>query len=309
MDRTDRTERNDGAEPSHGGGGLDPSAVTVRHTQSDPGEVDMLTVVSSDGTEIAAERHGATGPVLILVGGTLMTRVRHEPLATLLAGHFSVVNYDRRGRGDSGDHPDYEVQREVDDLDALIDRVGGPVLLFGMSSGAVLALEAAARGSAVRGLALYEPPFVVDGTRPPLPADYVEHVEAALARGSAAEALTHFLTAGLAMTGEAVAGMRNTPVWTAWEATAPTLPYDGRLMSGLMSGRPLPADRWSSVSVPVLVAHGGAGEPYMAAGAKELASHGAHFTLQTLPGQNHNVDPHVLAPVLTAFFTGLNQAR
>ncbi|MFE4638541.1 alpha/beta fold hydrolase [Streptomyces sp. NPDC056773] len=264
----------------------------------------MFTVVSSDGTAIAAERHGTTGPVLILVGGTLMTRVRHAPLAALLARDFSVVNYDRRGRGDSGDHPVHTVQREIDDLDALIEHVGGPVLLFGMSSGAVLALEAVARGSSVSALALYEPPFVVDGTRPPLPADYVDRVEAALARGSATEALTHFLTTGLAMPDEEIARMRHTPVWAAWESVARTLPYDGRLMAGTMSGRPLPTDRWSSVSVPVLVGHGGAGETYMAHAAKELASHGDNYTLHTLPGQNHTVDPQALAPVLTAFFTG-----
>ncbi len=110
-----------------------------------------------------------------------MTRVRHAPLASLLSRDFSVVNYDHRGRGDSGDHPVYDVQREVDDLDAVIERVGGPLLLFGMSSGAVLALEAVARGSAVSALALYEPPFVVDRTRPPLPADYVDRMKAVVA--------------------------------------------------------------------------------------------------------------------------------
>ncbi|WP_404952701.1 alpha/beta fold hydrolase [Streptomyces sp. 147326] len=203
-----------------------------------------------------------------------------------------------------GDHPLYDVQREIDDLDAVIERVGGPVLLLGMSSGAVLALEAVARGSAVSALALYEPPFVVDGTRPPLPADYVDRVQAAVVRGNAAEALTYFLTVGLAMPDEAVAGMRHTPVWAAWEAAAPTLPYDGQVMAGTMSGRPLPADRWRSVNVPVLVGCGSAGETYMANGAKELASHGDNYTLHALPGQNHNVDPRALAPVLTAFFTG-----
>ncbi|MFJ6759378.1 alpha/beta fold hydrolase [Streptomyces sp. NPDC091273] len=264
----------------------------------------MFKVVSSDGTVIACERHGDAGPTLLLVGGTLMPRARHAPLAALLARDFSVVDYDRRGRGDSGDHPDYDVQREIDDLDAVIERVGGPVLLFGMSSGAVLALEAVARGSAVSALALYEPPFVVDGTRPPLPADYVDRVQAAVARGNAAEALAYFLTVGLAVPDEAVAGMQDSPVWAAWEATAATLPYDGQVMAGTMSGRPLPTDRWRSVNIPVLVAYGSAGETYTANGARELASHGDNYTLHAVPGQNHNVDPHALAPVLTAFFTG-----
>lgn len=269
----------------------------------------MMKVISSDGTAIAYERHGDAGPALILIGGTLMTRARHAPLASLLARDFSVINYDRRGRGDSGDHPLYDVQREVDDLDALIERVGGPVLLFGMSSGAVLALEAVARGSAVRALALYEPPFVVDRTRPPLPADYVERMKAVIARGDANEALTYFLTVGLAMPDEAIARMRDTPVWAAWRAAAPTLPYDGQVMGDTMSGRPLPTDRWRSVDVPVLVGHGGAGETYMADGAKELASHGDHYTLHAFPGQDHAVDPHALAPVLTAFFARYGAQR
>ncbi|WP_326586457.1 alpha/beta fold hydrolase [Streptomyces sp. NBC_01294] len=267
----------------------------------------MFKVVSSDGTAIACERHGDEGPTLVLVGGTLMTRARHAPLASLLARDFSVVNYDRRGRGDSGDHPVYDVQREVDDLDAVIERVGGPVLLFGMSSGAVLALEAVARGSAVSALALYEPPFVVDATRPPLPVDYVDRMKAVVARGDATQALGYFLSVGLSMPDEAIAGMRNTPVWAAWEAAAPTLPYDGQVMADTMSGRPLPPDRWRPVNIPVLVGHGSAGETYMANGAKELASHGDNYTLCTLPGQDHNVDPHALAPVLTAFFTGVQR--
>ncbi|MFJ3726366.1 alpha/beta fold hydrolase [Streptomyces sp. NPDC090045] len=232
-----------------------------------------------------------------------MTRARHTPLASLLSRDFSVYNYDRRGRGDSGDHPPYDVQREIDDLDALIERAGGPVLLFGMSSGAVLALEAVARGSEVCALALYEPPFVVDGTRAPLPADYVDRLEAMVARGDTTAALTHFLTDGLAMPPAAMDGMRHTPVWAAWEAAARTLPYDGLLMADFMSGRPLPTDRWAGVTIPVLVGHGDTGEPYMANAAKELASHGDNYILHTFPGQNHNVDPHALAPVLTTFFT------
>ncbi|MFI7359935.1 alpha/beta fold hydrolase [Streptomyces avidinii] len=184
----------------------------------------MFKVVSSDGTAIAGERLGDAGPALILVGGTLMTRVRHAPLASLPAGDFSVINYDRRGRGDSGDSPVYDVQREVDDLDALIERVGGPVLFFGMSSGAVLALEAVARGSAVSALALYEPPFIVDRARPPLPGDYVDRMKTIVARGEVTEALIYFLTVGLAMPDEDIARMRRTPVWAAWEAAAPTCP-------------------------------------------------------------------------------------
>ncbi|MFD7256363.1 alpha/beta fold hydrolase [Streptomyces sp. NPDC059874] len=263
----------------------------------------MEYTFSSDGTPIAYERQG-TGPLLVLVGGTLMTRARHAELAALLAGEFTVITYDRRGRGDSGDHAVFEVQRELDDLDAVIEQAGGgPVLLYGMSSGGVLALEAVARGSAVSRLAVYEPPFIVDDSRPPLPGDYVERITELVAHGDATGALTYFLTAGLAMPADAVPGMRDMPFWAPWEATAHTLPYDARLMRDTMSGRPLPRDRWQSVTVPVLVAHGDSGDAYMINAAKQLGSHAPNYTLRCLPGQNHNVDPRVLAPVLTDHFT------
>ncbi|MGW8882748.1 alpha/beta fold hydrolase, partial [Streptomyces mirabilis] len=140
----------------------------------------MDKVFSSDGTAIAYEQQGS-GPAVVLVGGAFMTRGDSAALAGLLAERFAVITYDRRGRGDSGDSAAYDVQREVDDLDALIERVGGEAMVFGMSSGAVLALEAVARGSAVSRLALYEPPFIVDTTRPALPADYVDHLKALVA--------------------------------------------------------------------------------------------------------------------------------
>lgn len=195
------------------------------------------------------------------------------------------------------------MRREIEDLDAVIGRAGGPVLLFGMSSGAVLALEAVAGGSSVRALALCEPPLVVDGSRPPLPADYVERLTALLARDDLDGALTYFLTAGLALPPQAAAGLRSGPAWPAWRAAARTLPYDGLLMRDLMTGRPLPSDRWRTVALPVLVCHGGAGEPYMAGAAAQLASRSDGFTLHTLPGQDHAVEPHALAAALTAFFT------
>ncbi|MEU8778724.1 alpha/beta hydrolase [Streptomyces sp. NPDC048606] len=262
----------------------------------------MGTVVSADGTSIAYERHGDSGPAVVLVGGTLMTQGRHAPLAELLARDFRVHNYDRRGRGGSGDHPVYDVEREIDDLNAVIASTGGPVLLFGMSSGAVLALEAVARGSAVSALALYEPPLILDASRPPLPPDYVERLTDLLARDDVDGALTHFLTVGLALPPQAVDTLRDGPAWPAWRTVARTLPYDGLLMRDLMSGRPLPPDRWRGIDIPVLVGHGGASEAYMVNAAEQLAARSEHFTLHTFPGQDHAVDPHALAPVLAEFF-------
>ncbi|MFB7209768.1 alpha/beta fold hydrolase [Streptomyces sp. NPDC056255] len=266
----------------------------------------MDKVFSSDGTAIAYEQQGS-GPAVVLVGGAFMTRGDSAALAGLLAERFTVITYDRRGRGDSGDSAAYDVQREVEDLDALIEGVGGEAMVFGLSSGAVLALEAVARGSAVSRLALYEPPFIVDTTRPPLPADYVDHLKALVAREAFGDAVAYFMTAAVGMPAEAVAGMRQAPFWAGMEATARTLPYDGQVMGDTMSGRPLPADRWQSVTVPVLVGSGDADE-HMLKGARELAALADNFTLHTFAGQDHNIDPNSLAPVLDGFFAAGRKA-
>ncbi|MFJ5773913.1 alpha/beta fold hydrolase [Streptomyces sp. NPDC093094] len=262
----------------------------------------MDKVLSADGTVIAFERQGS-GPAVVLVGGAFMTRGASAELASRLAGHFTVITYDRRGRGDSGDAPVYEVRREIEDLDALIAGPGGgSAMVFGMSSGAVLALEATASGSAVSRLALYEPPFVTDDSRPPLPADYVERLTDLVGREAYGDAVAHFMTAAVGVPAEVVAGMRQAPFWADMEAVARTLPYDGRIMGDTMSGRPLPVDRWASVTVPVLVGSGDAGAPHMLTGARELAAAGGNFTLRIFPGEEHAIDAKVLAPVLAGFF-------
>ncbi|MER7519034.1 alpha/beta hydrolase [Streptomyces sp. NPDC126499] len=262
------------------------------------------TVVSADGTTLAYELRGS-GPAVVLVGGAFMTRGDSADLAALLAERFTVLTYDRRGRGDSGDTAPYDVVREIEDLDALVEGpAGGSAMVFGMSSGAVLALEATARGSAVTRLALYEPPFVTDASRPPLPADYVEHLTELVAKEAYGDAVAYFLTAAVGLPGEVVAGMRQAPFWSGMEAVAHTLPYDGRIMGDTMSGRPLPVDRWASVTVPVLVGSGDAGAPHMLTGARELAATSERYTLRVFPGQEHGIDPGVLAPALIDFFGG-----
>ncbi|MFI8827613.1 alpha/beta fold hydrolase [Streptomyces sp. NPDC053431] len=264
----------------------------------------VKTVVSADGTAIAYERQGS-GPAVVLVGGAFMTRGDSAGLAALLAERFTVITYDRRGRGDSADAPAYDVQREVEDLDALVEGpAGGTAMVFGMSSGAVLALEATARGSAVSRLALYEPPFVTDASRPPLPDDYVAHLTDLVRREAYGDAVAYFLTAAVGLPEEVVAGMRQAPFWKGMEAVAHTLPYDGRIMGDTMSGRPLPTERWASVTVPVLVGSGDAGAPHMLTGARQLAASGAPYTLRVFPGQEHTIAPELLAPVLADFFSG-----
>lgn len=276
----------------------------------------MKTVRSKDSTIIAFDQVGEGAPV-ILVGGAL--GVRKHPmvgeLAGLLAPHFTVINYDRRGRGDSGDTLPYAVEREVEDIEALIDAVGGSASLYGMSSGAVLALEAAnSLSSKVKKLAMYEPPFLVDGSRPPAPADYIARLNEAVAEGRRGDAVQLFMTELVGVPAEYVAQMRTgggdegsdgdmkPPAWTEMEAIAHTLAYDGAIMGDMMSNKPLPRGRWTSVSMPALVLTGGNSPTFFHAGAQALVDLLPNARWQTLEGQDHAVAPTALAPVLIAFF-------
>lgn len=217
----------------------------------------MSTVLSKDGVTIAFDQVGQ-GPVVILVSGAL--GVRSHPmmadLAARLAPHFTVVNYDRRGRGESGDTAPYAVEREVDDIEALIDDAGGSAFLYGLSSGAILALEAASRLSGkVTKLALYEPPFIIDASRPPLPDDYVAQLDAAVAAGRPSDAVDIFMTQALLIPADVVAHMRAAPMSEAategaappesaeMEKVAHTLAYDGRIVRDVMTGKPWRAKR------------------------------------------------------------------
>jgi pimeloyl-ACP methyl ester carboxylesterase len=278
----------------------------------------MNTVTSKDGTVIAYDRAGE-GPALILVSGALGVRAHPAvgALVGVLAPHFTVISYDRRGRGDSGDTPPYAVAREVEDIDALIEAAGGSAFLYGMSSGAVLALEAAnALSGRVEKLAMYEPPFIVNESRPPVPDDYVRQIEDALAAGRRGDAVEIFMTKAVGVPAGVVAGMRHAPTgensgegmtppgWAAMEAVAHTLPYDGGIMRGLMSGEPLPSGRWTAAAVPVLVMTGGDSPPFFADGARALVALLPDARHRVLAGQTHGVAPSALAPALVAFFGG-----
>jgi pimeloyl-ACP methyl ester carboxylesterase len=265
----------------------------------------MKTVTSKDGTTIAYDQVGA-GPALILVGGATQHRAidpRTSQLADLLAEHFTVVHYDRRGRGDSTDNAPYAPKREIEDIEALIDAVGGSAMVFGMSSGAVLALDAAHQLSGkITKLALYEPPLVVEDSRPAVPADYVQQLNDHLAAGRRDAAIELFMTVIAGVPAEYLGPMKSDPFWSTVDAIAPTLAYDGAIMDGLMLGRPLPADRWTAVTAPTLVIDGGASQPYMRHGADALAQTLAGTRRRTLAGQDHGVAPEVLAPVLREFY-------
>lgn len=266
----------------------------------------MRKVTSKDSTAIAFDQSGK-GPAIILVGGALQYRAidpSTAQLAALLAPHFMVFHYDRRGRGDSGDTAPYGTGREIEDLDALINEAGGLAFVFAMSSGGALALDAAARGLAINKLALYEPPFIVDNSRPALPADYLKHLNELLLADRRGDMVEYFMTQAAGVPAEYVVPMRNEPFWTTFEAVAHTLSYDGAFMADVMSGKPLPTGRWASVTAPTLVIDGGGSPEYQHSGVQALVDILPYAQRRTLDNQTHDVAPEILAPVLEEFFAG-----
>jgi pimeloyl-ACP methyl ester carboxylesterase len=264
----------------------------------------MGKVTSKDGTQIAYQKQGA-GPAVILVDGALGYRSfsAASQLADLLEPHFTVFTYDRRGRGESGDSKPYAVEREVEDIDALVEAAGGTAFVYGISSGACLALEAAIRlGPRIGKLTLYEPPYnSEEAARQPWK-DYRTKLAELLAadrRGDAVALFMRFVGAPNDM----INGMRQAPMWPLLEAVAPTLPYDA---ADIGDDRSAPVERAASVKVPVLVMDGGANltiMPFMHATASALAQAIPRAQQRTLEGQTHDVNPEVLAPVLVEFFS------
>jgi pimeloyl-ACP methyl ester carboxylesterase len=264
----------------------------------------MNTVESRDGTAIAFDKAGR-GPALILVDGALCYRGAgpSKSVAGELSADFTVYSYDRRGRGESGDAAGYAVEREVEDLAALIEEAGGSARLCGFSSGAVLALEAANRGLGVEKLALYEPPFIVDDSRAPLPSDYAARLDRLLAAGRRGDALRLFM-GQVGMPRVLVALMRFMPAWSKLKSVAPTLRYDAAVMGDTQSGRALPAELWSAVSAPTLVIVGGKSPGWMQNGTRALAELLPNAERRSLEGQTHMVKAKPLAPLLTEFLAG-----
>lgn len=265
----------------------------------------MKQVISQDGTTLAYDQVGR-GPVVILVAGAFSYRAYPGlvQLTELLSPHFTVINYDRRGRGESGDTAPYAVEREIEDLNALIDRAGGSASVWGLSSGAVLALKAAAHGLNITKLALYEPPFVVDDSGKIPPTDFVKHITELIAADHRADAIKYFMTTGMGAPAIAVTMMRFMPgVWPRLKAVAHTLPYDATLLEGHTSGKPLPAEQWSCVTIPALVMDGEKSPASLRHAAQALADVLPNAQLRQLPGLSHtNVSMKAIAPVLTEFF-------
>ncbi|MFF5393310.1 alpha/beta fold hydrolase [Streptomyces sp. NPDC013012] len=261
-------------------------------------------VASADGTEIAFEQSGR-GPAVILVASALADRSDTTKLAALLAQHFTVINYDRRGRGASGDADAYAPDREIEDIAALVEHVGGSASLFGSSSGAVLALRAAAAGVNVDRLALYEPPFVVaEGDDGP-PKDLAQKITALLAEGRHSDAVKYFMTRVQGMPGIAVFFMKLMPkMWANLTQLASTLPYDIAVMGDTQQGKPLDAEEWKGVTVRTRVLTGGKSPVAFQRAALAVTEILPQADHRTLPGLNHGavvMAPRKIAPQIIEF--------
>ncbi|MDY7228799.1 alpha/beta fold hydrolase [Hyalangium rubrum] len=261
----------------------------------------MNQVISKDGTPIAYEKLGS-GPALILVDGALCSR-RFGPmpkLAPLLAQRFTVFVYDRRGRGDSGDTQPYAKERELEDLDALIQAAGGSAFVVGLSSGGALALEAAASGLNIQKLVAYEPPYVAQHDARHAQAHHEAQLQRLLAEGRRGHAVKYFMRDMVGAPGFMVVMMQlMRGVWKKLEAVAHTLPYDARIMGDFS----IPKTRFASIKVPSLVMYGGKTDAKLKMAAEAIADIVPGARRRTLDGQTHNVNPKVLTPAVVEYFT------
>lgn len=266
----------------------------------------MKTVTSKDGTTIAYDQSGE-GPALVLVGGAFEQRALDTDTArlaalSLMSEHFTVYHYDRRGRGDSTDTLPYAVEREIEDIEALIDAAGGSAFISGISSGAALAMEAtiALGGSKIKKLAMYEPPYFSDEAQRQAWVEYRKQLTEALAAGRRGDAVGLFMVL-VGMPAEQVPAMHQHPMWPMFESVAPTLAYDAAATGEDAS---IPTERAARVTVPALVMDGGASYPFMHVAAVALANAMPSGQHRTLEGQTHEVEAEALGPVLVEFFEG-----
>ena len=276
--------------------------IAQRNAVTDTGTVEILHMkhaTSKDGTAIAYERTGS-GPALILVDGALCSRSfgPMPTLAPLLAPHFTVYTYDRRGRGQSGNTQPYSTEREVEDIAALIEAAGEPAFLLGLSSGGALALEAAASGLDIRKVAAYEPPYIYQ-TAERGSAEHELRLEALVAEGNRSGAVRYFMRDMVGVPALAVVIMRLMPwIWRKLKAVAHTLPYDAAVMNQFT----VPTARFASIRIPTLAMHGGKTDVRLQEAARAVAQTIPGAQHVTLAGQTHNVKPAVLTPAVVQFF-------
>lgn len=262
----------------------------------------MKKVTSADGTAIAFDELG-DGPPVILVGGATCDRAMTRPLAEQLAGRFTVLNFDRRGRGDSGDTAPYAIERELEDLGALIAAAGGTASVYGHSSGAGLALHAAAQGLPIEKVVLHDPPYnPEDQEQKRVAREYAERLRAAVAEDRRGDALELFF-ALVGMPQEMIDGLRQSPRWAELEALAHTLAYDSEVMGDRSTGGAVPRDLLPRVTSEALVLVGEQSPRFMIDIGRQIADGMPHGRLRVLAGEEHVVAPEVLAPALANFLS------
>jgi pimeloyl-ACP methyl ester carboxylesterase len=259
----------------------------------------MFTAISKDGTTVAYDKKGRGFPVILIDGALCSRDMGPMPgLSELLSPEFTVIHYDRRGRNDSGDTAPYSVEKEIEDIDALIKAAGGEADVFGISSGAVLAMTAVSRGLAIRKLAIYEPPFSVDKNAHITPADSEAKLKKLISDNDRSGAVTFFLKDMVGLPAILTYVMRIFPVWFKLKRVAHTLPYDAAVMGDFT----LPRDMISSIKIPTLVASGEKSPEGLKSAVRAVAGIIPNHKSEELKGQTHNVSPKVLAPILTQFF-------
>ncbi len=258
---------------------------------------------SADGTRIAYETVGS-GPPVVIVSGAFGTRTDARELAGALSGRFTATGYDRRGRGDSGDTQPYSPARELDDLRAVIDALGGSAFVYGHSSGGALSLDAVAAGLPIAKLAVYEPPFTIDHSRPPYPDGFVESLRGMVEAGCRGDAIAEFWRTGLLMPEPEIEKARQAPFWPHFESLAHTLVYDYQVLGDRISGRPLPSAWADSIAIPVLIFEGGDSPATLRNVVTSLKAILPNATKRTLAGQGHGAPAAVLAPLLESFYGG-----
>jgi pimeloyl-ACP methyl ester carboxylesterase len=263
----------------------------------------MNDVTSADGTRIAYTRTG-NGPALVLVDGALCYRASgpNAALAAALAAQFAVYTYDRRGRGDSTDTRPYSPAREIDDLAAIIDAAGGTAHVYGISSGAGLALAAANHGLGINKLAIYEAPFIVDDSRARIPADYTERLHHLTEADERSKIIKLFMTAGIGLPAIMVTLMRFMPAWRKLKSVAHTVVYDNQIVETNQQSQPFTASQWAHVTMPTVVIAGSKSPEWMRNAMRALAETLPNASHRVLDGQTHLVKAAALAPVLASFY-------
>jgi pimeloyl-ACP methyl ester carboxylesterase len=262
----------------------------------------MPFVTSKDGTQIGYSVVGS-GPAIVLVDGAMCWREMGPatPLAEQLKDKFTVYTYDRRGRGESGDTKPYSTQREVEDLAAVIEAAGGSVAIYAISSGVAVALETANSVPGITGMVLYELPIFTDSTRKPVPTDYVQRMDELVAKGDNAGAVKHFMQNGIGVPWFVLLMMGMFGMFKKMAPVGPTLPYDTAFVNPLWTYKPIPAERWSHVTVPVLTVGGSKSDTWMQNAQRAVAANLPNAEHKTLVGQNHMVAPTAIAPMIKEF--------